>query len=83
MIELIGRGISLGVFAGSMPGPLQALLINETLLGGWRRSFVIAFSPLLTDMPIIVVVVFFLDQLPDGFIPAIQLVGGGFVLYLA
>lgn len=83
MLELIIRGSSIGFAAGSIPGPLHTYLINETLIGGWRRSLVIAFSPLITDGPIILLIVFLLGQLPESVIATIQIAGGLFIWRLA
>lgn len=83
MLELIVRGTSIGFSAGMTPGPLQALLLSSALTLGWRRTIPAIFSPLLTDIPIVIVCVFLLGQLPPQFITLIQFVGGLFVLYLA
>lgn len=71
--------ISLGLSATSIPGPLQAYLLNITLNYGWRRGLLVIFSPLITDGPIIFITVFVLQQVPEW---AIQLIrfGGGFLL---
>ena len=83
MLLLIQRAIGFGVTAGLIPGPLLTYLINETLLHGWRQSFYIVFIPLLTDAPIIVLMVVILDQLPDDLLNVISIVGGLFVLWMA
>lgn len=80
---LIVRGVSLGFSAGVLPGPLQAYIINATLTLGWRRSIVVIFSPLITDIPIVALIVFILGQLPSGAIPALRIVGGLFLLWIA
>lgn len=83
MFALIMRGISLGFAAGVLPGPFQSYLINATLRLGWRRSVTIVFSPLIVDIPVIIVVVFVLGRLPEGFIRGIQILGGLFLLWIA
>jgi threonine/homoserine/homoserine lactone efflux protein len=77
------QGAALGVTAAATPGPFQTFLISETLKGGWRQSLPVAFAPLLSDLPIILVSLFLLDQLPDNFLRIISIIGGIFVLYLA
>jgi len=83
MESFIVRGMSLGFSAGVLPGPFQAYLINTTLTLGWRRSIIIIFSPLITDIPIATLIVFILGQLPAGFIQALRIVGGLFLLWIA
>ena len=81
--QFILPGISLGLSAVAVPGPLQAFLINITLRYGWRRGLLVVLSPLLTDVPIIAVVVFLLGQLPDTAIQLIRIMGGLLLLWIA
>jgi threonine/homoserine/homoserine lactone efflux protein len=83
MLELIAKGANLGYVAGVLPGPLQAYLVNATLTLGWRKSIWIIFAPLISDIPIVIVVVFLLQQLPPGIIPILRLVGGLFLFWIA
>jgi len=83
MIELVIRGITLGMNAGLSPGPLQTYIIQTSLKLGWRRSLIVVLSPLLADLPIILLIVFVLSQFPPTFIHIVQIVGGLFLLYLA
>ncbi len=83
MLALIARGLTLGLTAGILPGPLQTYLIQTTLLQGWRKALIIVIAPLLGDLPLIVLTVLVLQQFPPEFIRAIQIVGGLFVLWLA
>lgn len=83
MIELIARGMTLGWTAGLSPGPLQTYIIQTSLLLGWRRSLIIALSPLITDLPIILLITLVLSQFPPVFVQIIRVVGGVFLLYLA
>lgn len=67
----------------SIPGPLQAYLLNVTLRYGWRKGMLVILAPLIVDGPIIVLSVFFLGQLPDIAVQAISVVGGLLLLYIA
>jgi threonine/homoserine/homoserine lactone efflux protein len=78
---LLGAGI--GLFAGVSPGPVLTLVVAETLRGGWLRGSAVAAGPLLADGPIIILGLLVLAQLPPAFEPAVSLVGGAFLLYLA
>jgi threonine/homoserine/homoserine lactone efflux protein len=69
--------------AAVQPGPLQAYLISQTLTNGWRRTIFASFAPLISDGPIIILVLFILSRFSGGFIQVLQSIGGVFLLYLA
>ena len=77
------QGAALGVTAAAMPGPFQTFLVSESLVGGYRRGGPIVFAPLLSDVPIIILALSLLEQLPPSFERVVSLVGGLFVLYIA
>jgi threonine/homoserine/homoserine lactone efflux protein len=82
-IAYLLQGAALGLTAAASPGPFQTYLINQALTGGWRRAAPISLAPLLSDLPIILVVLLLLDQLPENFLSLINLAGGFFVFFLA
>ncbi len=78
-------GIVLGLYAGLFPGPLLALTVSETLRHDMTSGMKVAVTPLVTDLPIILLTVFVLSRF-SGFhevLGVISLVGGCFLLYLA
>jgi len=77
------QGTALGLSAAAAPGPFQTYLISQTLLGGWRRGAPVAFAPLFSDPPAVIIILLLLNQVPPGFITIISLIGGLFALYLA
>lgn len=81
--QIILPAISLGLSAVSVPGPLQAYLLNITLRYGWKRGLFVVVSPLVTDGPIILVTVFLLGQLDERIIQGIRVVGGLVLLWIA
>ena len=83
MFTFLLQGLMLGFAAGAQPGPLQTYLISQTLSQGWRRTWIAAFGPLVSDGPIVALVLLLLSQVPDWFQRVLQIVGGLFVLYLA
>lgn len=83
MLIYLSQGLLLGGAAAAQPGPFQAYLLSQTLQNGWRGTLWAAFAPLLSDGPIIFLVLFVLTRLPDGFLVGLQVVGGFFLLYLA
>jgi threonine/homoserine/homoserine lactone efflux protein len=76
-------GVSFAFAAAVQPGPLQAYLVARTLSHGWRRALPAAFSPLVSDGPIIVLALLVLSRMPPGFERGLRLAGGLFLLYLA
>lgn len=80
---LVFSAVSLGLSASLLPGPLQTYLIQLTLSLGWRRSLIAVLSPLIADIPVIVLMVFILSQFPADITRYLQIVGGIFVLWLA
>jgi threonine/homoserine/homoserine lactone efflux protein len=83
LVGYLSKAAALGFSAGVMPGPFQAYLIAQAARHGWRRAAVVALAPLITDGPIVLVVVFLLSRLPYWSMDLLRLVGGLFVLYLA
>jgi threonine/homoserine/homoserine lactone efflux protein len=77
------QGLALGLTAAASPGPFQTYLINQTLFGGWRRGAIIAVAPLISDIPIVLIILLLLDQLPLYFLRIISLAGGIFLLYIS
>lgn len=83
IVPFLLQGLLLGLSAAASPGPFQAFLINQTLVGGFRRGAPIAFAPLLSDIPIVTVILLLLSQLPPSFLRFVSLAGGCFLVYLA
>jgi threonine/homoserine/homoserine lactone efflux protein len=83
MLGYIILGISYAFAAAVQPGPFQTYLISQTLTRGWRRTLPAAFAPLLSDGPIIVLVLLVLNKMPNWLIQGLQCAGGAFLLYLA
>lgn len=82
MLAFLVQGIVLGFTAGISPGPMLGLVINQTLKHGWRAGSVTALAPLLSDTPIIILMVFVLGHLPQFMLHVLSLLGGAFVMYL-
>jgi threonine/homoserine/homoserine lactone efflux protein len=83
MIALILQGAGFGLAAGTSPGPLLSYLITTTLNYGWRQGIIVLLSPLIADIPIILLMVFILGALPQDILQVIQMIGGLYVVWLA
>lgn len=85
MLSSLLAGLTFGLSAGLSPGPLSTFVISQTLRHGIREGVRVALSPLLTDLPIILISLFVLTQLANAnaILGVIALIGGLFVCYLA
>jgi threonine/homoserine/homoserine lactone efflux protein len=84
LIDYLGKGTLLGIAAGFSPGPLTVLVIAQTLRHGLRSGFQVSLAPILTDIPIILILMLVLDRTlryPQVF-GAVSLAGGLFLLWL-
>lgn len=77
------QAAAIGVSAALSPGPFQSLVIAQALLGGWRRAAPVTFAPLLGDIPVAIVIVFAVSQVPEGFLRIIKFAGALLLAYLA
>jgi threonine/homoserine/homoserine lactone efflux protein len=76
-------GMTYAFAAAVQPGPFQTYLISQTLTNGWRRTIPAAFAPLLSDGPIIALVLIVLSRMPGWLVQVLQCAGGVFLIYLA
>jgi hypothetical protein len=83
MLTYLILGMTFAFAAAVQPGPLQTYLISQTLSHGWRRTLPAAFSPLISDGPVILVTLLVLSRMPVWMAQSLRLAGGVFVLYLA
>jgi threonine/homoserine/homoserine lactone efflux protein len=77
------QGATLALSATIMPGPFQAFLLSQSLKNGWKSTLPAAFAPLVTDGPVIGLVLFVLTQTPVWFLDMLRIAGGLFILYLS
>lgn len=82
-IEYVTLGAFLGLAAGTSPGPLLAVTISETLQHGKWEGIKVAVSPLITDLPIILAVLFILSHLTGSnfVIGIIAFFGATYLIY--
>jgi threonine/homoserine/homoserine lactone efflux protein len=80
---IILQAAGFGLSAGTSFGPLHTLLMNVTLAQGWRMGLLIALTPLLTDIPIILLMLFVLSALPPAAVPLLNIAGGIAVFVIA
>jgi threonine/homoserine/homoserine lactone efflux protein len=78
---LFGSGFALA--AVLQPGPLQAFLASRVAASGWRRTLPACLAPLLSDIPIALLALLVLRELPPLFQELLRAAGGLLLLYLA
>ena len=83
LITYLLSAAAIGFSAGVTPGPLQAVFLSYAVKGGWKKALPAAFAPLVTDGPVILLVLVILNNLPAIFLRILQIGGAVFILYLA
>ena len=83
MMTYLIFGITYAFAAAVQPGPFQAFIISQTLSKGWRSTLPASFGPMLSDAPIITLILLILSNIPDNMVYILQMAGGLFLLYLA
>jgi threonine/homoserine/homoserine lactone efflux protein len=83
-LEFIAIGSFLGMTAGISPGPVLTLVITQTLKHDKKEGIKVAVSPLITDLPIILITVLIFSKLSrfNNVLGAISIIGGIFVAFL-
>lgn len=82
-METLAQGMGMGFAAGTLVGPFQTFLFLQTLQYGATHAGRLVVAPLLSDAPIIAIVLFLLGQANDTLLRFISFAGGCFVFYLA
>ena len=83
MLRYFAFGLTYAFAAAVQPGPFQAFLLAQTSRNGWRRTLPAALAPLVSDGPIILLVLLVLSRVPGWLVTVLQGAGGLFLLYLA
>jgi threonine/homoserine/homoserine lactone efflux protein len=85
MIELLISGILLGIYAGLSPGPMLILVVSQTMKHDFKEGLKVAFTPLISDIPIIIMSLIIITFL-EGYktiLGIIFILGGLYLIYLA
>lgn len=83
MISYFIFGLSYSFACVVQPGPFQAYLFSQSITNGWRKTIPLVFAPLISDLPVIILVIFILTAVPPAVLGVLQCLGGIFLLYLA
>ncbi|MEX1143224.1 MAG: LysE family transporter [Anaerolineales bacterium] len=83
MLVAFLHGMSFSVAPILSIGPFKIFVLSSALELGWRRTLILALTPLIADIPVILAIWLLLSQLPTGFVEMLKILGGGFYIYLA
>ena len=83
IFSLFTQGVTLGFSAAASPGPFQAFLFSSASRVGVRRTLPLALAPLVSDGPIVAVILLALTGMPQGFLRGLEVAGGLFLIWLA
>lgn len=83
-ISFFVSGILLGTGGGITPGPLNTLILSESIKHGVRGGISVAVAPLITDLPIVIGSIFLVQAFAsiEWVIGVISLMGGVFVFMM-
>ena len=85
MIDLLIAGSLLGIYAGLSPGPMLLLVVSQTIKHDFKEGLKVAFAPLISDIPIIIlslIIISFLEGY-NSILGIIFIFGGLYLVYLA
>lgn len=85
MIDLLIAGSLLGIYAGLSPGPMLLLVVSQTIKHDFKEGLKVAFAPLISDIPIIIISLIIISFL-EGYksiLGIIFIFGGLYLVYLA
>lgn len=78
-------GLVMGLTAGLSPGPLLTLVIAQSLQHGIRAGIKVALAPIISDTPIILLMLLLVEQLSDfdRIVGLLAVLGSGYIFYIA
>lgn len=82
--EFLFTGAALGLAAGISPGPILTLVVAQTLRYGRREGIIVAFAPLISDLPIVVLSLYVLARIREAgpAMGVVSMAGAVFLLVL-
>ena len=76
MIEAIATATVLGFFAGAVPGPYTTVVAGTALERGFKPAFRLAFVPLVTEFPPMIIMSMILDRVNFDVLTVVGIFGG-------
>lgn len=81
MIQAFVTGLTLGLGSGAAPGPLTGMAVSTTMRSGRNAGLRIAFAPLISDTPIIILALTVVSNVPERGIQILGIVGAVVVAF--
>ena len=78
---MVGGGF--GFAAAIQPGPFQAFLISRVAATDWKRTLPACLAPVISDVPIAILVISILGRIPVPAQNLLRAAGGALLVYLA
>jgi threonine/homoserine/homoserine lactone efflux protein len=82
VIDAVLTAALLGFFAGIVPGPYTTVVASTGLERGFKPAFRLAFVPLVTDIPPLLIMSMILDRVNYDVLTAVGILGGLLFAYL-
>jgi threonine/homoserine/homoserine lactone efflux protein len=76
-------GAAFAFSAAIQPGPLLVFLFSRAAATGWKRTLPASLCPLISDVPVAVLVLLVLGRLPAAAQQVLRTAGGFLLIYLA
>ncbi len=83
MLEYLVFGSGFAFAAAVQPGPFQAFLLSSVARRGWKLTLPASLAPLISDVPIAILVLFVLNRIPQKLSGILRGAGALFLIYLA
>lgn len=85
IISLIATAVVLGATSGLSPGPLLTLVVAESFQRGFRSGAAVAIAPIITDLPIVLLMMVLANALSsmNYVIGVLYLAGSCYLAYLS
>ncbi|MBN2319322.1 MAG: LysE family transporter [Acidobacteria bacterium] len=85
VIPLISAAFVLGATSGLSPGPLLTLVVAESFQRGFRSGAAVAVAPLITDAPVILLMLWLAHTLSsvESIIGVLYILGACYIAYLS
>ncbi len=85
VIPLISAAFILGATSGLSPGPLLTLVVAESFQKGFRSGAAVAVAPLITDAPVILLMLWLAHMLSsvEAVIGVLYMLGACYIAYLS
>lgn len=81
MIQAFVTGLTLGLGSGAAPGPLMGMAVSTTMRSGRSAGMRIAFAPLISDTPIIILALTVVSNVPERGIQILGIIGAVVVAF--